>query len=476
MSILGTPVLPRVGAASVGFGNGGRGADGVAFGAPLSSPAAAAATFGTPVHDRAAAAALAAHSNYETDPPPPGGWTTFLNALVLRIEGGLDRLPDGHYVRDKSLFDATRRVWDASHTFVVALEHPPSGARYVISGMPPNSKPGGFGAAWVFDLQTGGPAAVASTLGLPRRLVVKFFKDIESPGVLQEVERLERMKAVDAARLEAMAYRGKGALRRDVSGDDPTPDRVQTRVLYDKLGAPCVVMPCMSGTLPFGTSMSVALAMEVIRAVFVDVEDMYKRYQLLSFDMKTGNVLLDVRRGRVRVRTTDFGGYGNVGAEVIATYPLPWSLKTRMQSVRHPDGRVELYKEMFNALDEELCVYQLGVLLLELTAGPGSPQIPSQLKYLLHQYLETKIDTTNGTVNTTNVGLLWSDVVRSPAWTPEARAFLRYVSRYDETRGGLGAAPGPTTLAGLRATLIPAVDVIDLTKDDEEMEEGEIAG
>jgi hypothetical protein len=469
MSILGTPVLPRVGAASFGVRDVGRGdGGGAAFGAP-SIPCLATATFGTPVHDRAAAAALAAHSNYETDPPPPGGWTTFLNALVLRIEGGIDRLPDGHYVRDKSLFDATRRVWDASHTFVVALEHPPSGARYVISNAV--GTPGAFGAAWAFALQTGGSAAAASTLGLPRRLVVKFFMDIESPGTLQEVERLERMKAVDAARLEAMAYRGKGALRRDVSGDEPTPDRVQTRVLYDKLGAPCVVMPCMSGTLPFHESMPVALSMEVIRSVFVDLEDMYKRYQLLSFDLKTANVLLDVRRGRVRVRATDFGGYGDMGAEVRATYPLPWNLKTRIQNVRRPDGRVELYKEMFNALDEEMCVYQLGVLLLELTAGRASSAfIPSNMNYLTHAYLESHINPTTGRLEAPKTVNMWRDVVRSPAWTAEALAFLRYVSRYDETRGGLGAAPGPTTMAGLRAVLMPAVDVIDLTVSDDEME------
>jgi hypothetical protein len=453
MSILCSPVPSRFGAA---------------FGAP-SLPSSAAATFGTPVHDRAAAAALAVYSNYETDPPPPGGWTVFLNALVLRIEGSIDRLPDGN-LRDESLFNASRRVWDASHIFVVALEHPPSGARYVISDAV--GSPGGFGAAWAFALQASGSAPAASTLGLPMRLVVKFFKDIEAPGTLQEVERLERMKAVDAARLEAMAYRGRGALRRDVSGDEPTPDRVQTRVLYDRLGAPCVVMPCMSGTLPYQESMPVALAMEVIRAVFVDVEDMYKRYQLLSFDMKTGNVLLDVRRGRVRVRATDFGGYGDVGAEVVTTYPLPWSLKTRIKNVHHADGMVSIRKEMFNALDEELCVYQMGVLLMELTSGAASSrQIPSIMKYIDFHYLESQINATTGKVGIATTGRFWSDVMRSTAWTPEALEFLRYVTRYDEARGGLGAAPGATTMAGLRAVLMPAVDVIeiDMSDDDETM-------
>lgn len=467
MSILGTPVLPRVGAANVG---------GAAFGVPALPPSGdVAATFGTPVHDRAAAATLASFSEYETDPPPPGGWTAFLKALVLRFEGGIDRLPDGHYLQDKSLFDENHRVWDASRTrFVVALEHPPSGARYVISNA--MGKPGGFGAAWAFTLESSSSALLAPTHGLPRRLVVKFFKDIESIGTKEEVERLERMKAVDAVRLEALSYRGQGALRRDMSGDEPTPDRVQTRVLYDQLGAPCVVMPCMSGTLPFHGSIPVALAMEAIRSVFVDLEDMYKRYQLLSFDLKTGNVLLDVRRGRVRVRATDFGGYGNAGAEVMGTYPCPWSLKTRHRTVHLADGGVEFYKDMFNALDEEMCVYQLGVLLLELTGGPASaPQIPSNVMYLTYKYLKKQISPATGKVNTAITGMFWRDVMRSTAWTPDALAFLRYVSRYDEARGGLGAAPGPTTMAGLRAVLMPAVEVIDLTMSDDEMEEGEIA-
>jgi hypothetical protein len=127
---------------------------------------------------------------------------------------------------------------------------------------------------------------------------------------------------------------------------------------------------------------------------------------------------------------------------------------------------------MFNALDEELCVYQMGVLLMQLTAGIAStPQIPSDFGYLEYQYLASEINATTGKVDIATTGRFWSDVMRSTAWTPEALAFLQYVTRYDEARGGLGAAPGTTTMAGLRAVLMPAVDVIDLTMSDDEMDD-----
>jgi hypothetical protein len=451
MSILCTPVPSRVGAA---------------FGAP-SLPSSDAATFGTPVHDRATAAALAAYSNYETDPPPPGGWTEFLKGLELRFQGSRVNLPDGNYDTDQTFFkvDKANPVWNVAVTkFVVMLIHPPSMTRYTI--YKPVGEPGGFGAAWEFtlDIHPGGADAppAAHLRDYPKRLVVKFFKDTARFGTAQEVERLERMQAIDAARLAAAApNRRRGAGRQDISGDQPTPDRVQTRVLYDDLGVPCVVMPLLSGVLPYGKDMPVALAMEVIRAVFVDIENMYKRYQLLSFDLKVSNVLLDVRGGRVRVRAADFGGYSNVGAEVITTYPLPWNLKARVRELRDDSGKPYLDKEMFNTLSEEMSVYQLGTLLLELTIGYKTA-IPMNSKYVQHSFLASMVDSSGG-VNISYTKRYWGDVIRSPVWTPDAVAFLRYVTRYDDARG-IGGSLERTTLAGLRDLLIPT-EVIDLTGD-----------
>jgi hypothetical protein len=443
MSIWGAPVRARVGAAHEGGGD--VVGSGVAFGAP--------------VHDSATAAALAALSKYETDPPPPGGWTAFLDGLVLRIDGNIDRLPDGYYLKDQSLFATDMPVWNPLRTrFWVALEHPQSGARYVISS--PVGSPGGFGAVWAFALQASSSGASATTHGFPRQLVVKFYKEVNGIGTIQEVERLERMRAIDAA-LHAVRPSRPNSMR----GDAPTPDRVQTRVLYDRLGAPCMVMPRMSETLPY-KKLPVALAMEVIRAVFIDLEDMFTRYQLLSFDLKIQNVLLDVRSGRVRVRASDFGGYGNVGSDVSATFPLPWTLQVRHKVITDADGSAFYVKEMFNVLDEELCVYQIGVLLLLLTSGLTLPN----MTHIEFQFLEKRINATTGNVNTTPAIMMWGDALRNPGWTPDALAMLEYVSRYDATRGGLGGTPGKTTMAGLRRLLMPAVDVVDLTSTDGEDE------
>ena len=84
------------------------------------------------------------------------------------------------------------------------------------------------------------------------------------------------------------------------------------------------------------------------------------------------------------------------------------------------------------------------------------------MTYVHHSFLESQVDR-SGRVNISITNMYWRDVIRSPVWTPDAVAFLRYVTRYDDARG-IGASRERTTLAGLRDLLIPT-EVIDLTGD-----------
>jgi hypothetical protein len=425
------------------------------------------AVFGAPIRDHMTATALRSISTYAGDLPPAGGWNAFLNALELRVTGSRNTLPDGGWDKHVHLFDKNNTSWDISRTgYNIMLVHPPSGVAYSIKNL--SGSPGTFGAVWYFDPYPYRP-------GVPLRLAVKFFSTAASIGTTEEVERIQRMRAVDAARLSALPVRQRDAARQAAGGDEPTPDRVNARVLYDSKGVPCVVMPCMSCTLPHRGGFSINTSMNIIRAVFVDLEYMYERYGLLSCDMKSANVLVDARPERVRVRLADYGGYADLGSEIRSTFPVPWALKVYAHPYTDRNGNLQVDKGLFNIMNEEACVYQLAALFIELVSGfTNLSPLYTDMSYIFASYITDQIQA-DGTVKLAQTAGFLKHVLASPAWTPDAKQFLEYAIRYRQPSPayptGFDSSP-PKTLAGLRTVLFPpgtldpnAPDVVDLTGD-----------
>lgn len=426
--------------------------------------------FGAPIRDKTTADTLRAISTYTGDRPPHGGWNAFLNDLDLHVIGNRNTLPDGSWEQHSHLFDKNNLAWDTRRTgYNIALAHAPSGVTYTIQRSA--GEPGTFGAVWYFE-----PSS--SVLGMPLRLAVKFFRDSSSIGTIEEVERIQRIRAVDTARLSALPTRQRDAARREAGGDEPKPDRVFARILYDPKGVPCVVMPCMSCILPHKGGFHVDVAMNIVRAVFTDLEHMYERYGLLACDLKSANVLVDVRPERVRVRLADYGGYADPGSDIRSTFPAPWALKVRIKPYTDRNGNFQVQKSMFSIMDEEACVYQLAALLIELVNGVnGTSPLRVNMSYIFASYLTDQVQA-DGTVNVKDTINFWKYVMASPVWTPDAKLFLEYAVRYHQTspvypKGFDSSAP--KTLAGLRAVLFPpgtldpnAPEVIDLMADDDE--------
>ena len=169
-------------------------------------------------------------------------------------------------------------------------------------------------------------------------------------------------------------------------------------------------MPRMHGALPNLTRMPSDAAMDVVRAVFKEIREMYRTYNLLCVDMKCANILVECPAGgAARVRPADFGGYADPGSMVSPTFPIPW---------QGPKGLWENGMRYMNIASEEVCVYGIGVLFLELASASTDTRVYN---------MSHGACVADGHQREENMAARWDSVVDE--WTGDARKLLEYASR-----------------------------------------------
>jgi hypothetical protein len=355
----------------------------------------AAPIVGARLHN-AEAVALLCEKKGGIPPAPDGGWEDFFDQLILRrVESGTDKI-----------------------FLNTVIRHQSTGTEYKFS-----EKLGGgtFGRVASY-------VSLHAPSSIPSKLALKAFIDPEISVNVAEVERVIRMQRIDATR--ATATRGRARV----------PDRVPARALYDDtLARPFVVMAYTNGHLPYSFNMPDGAAMGVVRAVYREVMDMYTTYGLLCYDMKTANVLLSCAGGGARVHAADYGGYADMGAEAMPTYPPPWAIK-------------ETYSGKTCIMTEEVCVYQFLIFFLELTAGRTDMGDVGIDKFAYDDVCEEIFAKVTNPGSSPKKPTLseFKDLffIHEDTWADDVRAMIEYCTRYRPGPANNGMGKYDMTLPG----------------------------
>ena len=264
-------------------------------------------------------------------PAPSEGWLKFWSqlSLVVTDEALLQR---GVFVYKGSVFKHWfKRAAHSRPPFPMVIKHS-SGHAYEFKK---RLGKGGFG--YVCEMACASPAK-----GMPPALALKLFLTASEEGD-NEMSLVNQMNI------------------RDMSATlGPQTDRIPACTMRDISRPCCVVMAlAVGGHIAkgphdrAGETWGAEEAQAIIRAATEEVHNMHLRYNLLCYDTKTLNFLVDrTPEGRVIVRASDYGGYGRPGQFVCATFPTPWL------ATPYGDGSQKLCEDMavYGLLAMYLCL------------------------------------------------------------------------------------------------------------------------
>jgi hypothetical protein len=168
---------------------------------------------------------------------------------------------------------------------------------------------GTFGYVWEME-------ATVPTPGYPQLLALKIFKLPEASDVAKEVGIVDMMNFIDARH-------GRGM------------DRVPAYAFSDDDGVPCILMSRASAGAVPSSAVDENEALEMTKAVCLEMMSMRSTYGLVCFDAKPANFLLDCPPGRggnprAVIRAADYGGYALPGRVAWCTFSPPWFRKTSL--------------------------------------------------------------------------------------------------------------------------------------------------
>ena len=334
-------------------------------------------------------AAICQSSIYDVDTPPGEGWTAFFEALdIVIIDTQNNRPTSLLYVEDLFKEDHYTPQW----RYTISFFHPSTGWEYKLSR---KLDSGTYGAIWIFR-QTN------VVIGRPSCIVAKFYDLAYEAKVIEyvkEVERVERMNVVDRRR------RGW------------VPDRVPAIVKRDDWGTPCLIMARQSGDLRGVIDTPPDVALNLVKALVQEVNDMFDIYGLIAYDTKPANFLFQCAPNRpTRICAADYGGFTDVGAECLPTVVMPGNFRSTSIAPK------------FQIACESLCVYQIFFMFCYFVSG-NAIRLPYQLLFW----------------NVYQIGFearLYS-AFEALHWTPEVMDFYNYCTR----------TSAPRTLAGLYRVL-----------------------
>jgi hypothetical protein len=333
---------------------------------------------------------------------PTQGWTQFLKELTLEFRGTPALLPERSetntykHTDEQHIMDGLSVTLDgcAPKGYAIRLKHTPTSQVYVLKK---KVSAGTFGVVWMMKLLRG------SAGGLPASIAIKLFTRPVSIETAAEVRNIETANTVDVM-VTKQAMEGRKRKLRSSS------NRVPAVLLQDDNDAYCVVMPYFPVILPWKASMSHAIAFDLLKYVFQEVNDMFKTYELLCFDLKSANMLVECHRSgtgfAAHVRAADYGGYAFPNRVVRGTYPMPWTF--------HQDGA-----DISNRSSEEYTVYLFLPLFLSFVFPDALTRITSldglELANITKPHMALAV---------------FEDVLRAQ-WPPEIRRFIEYATRYE---------------------------------------------
>ena len=174
-----------------------------------------------------------------------------------------------------------------------------------------------------------------------QKIAVKLFNFpvFEDPAVAQEVyvvcfmnkKDSETESTTDTQSTRMAAFALSGMDRKGVSD-----------------GTACIVSPVYT-PLVLKEPLSIDKSLELTRAYFRDAHDIFRAYNLLSFDTKFTNALISTTDRSQTLHACDYGGYTKPGTLAHPTYPSPWMSRDTFGGQR---------------MSEELCVYTFLVTFL----------------------------------------------------------------------------------------------------------------